>query len=196
MTGSRSTYTRDFKLEALRLLETTGKSAAQIERELGIRKGNLGHWQRQLAADGAHASPGHGRLAPEERVRELERENEILRQERDDLSRHPHLLHATKAARFQFIQDHEVEFPVTRMCKVLTVSPSGYYAWRTRPISARERANQELFEKIKTVYNDHQGTYGSPRIHRELKARGVACSENRVARLMRLHGLRARQGRP
>jgi transposase InsO family protein len=56
-------------------------------------------------------------------------------------------------------------------------------------------ANQELYKKIKAVYNDSHGTYGSPRIYHELDAQGVACSENRVARLMRLRGLRAKQSR-
>jgi transposase InsO family protein len=56
-------------------------------------------------------------------------------------------------------------------------------------------ANQELYKKIEAVYNDNHGVYGSPRIYRELKQQGVACSENRVARLMRLRGLRAKQSR-
>ena len=86
--------------------------------------------------------------------------------------------------RFQFIDDHRDEFPVTRMCKVLKVSRSGYYAWRTRPVSAREMANRKLANKIEAVYNDSDGTYGSPRIHRELKAQGVVCGKNRIARLM------------
>ena len=77
--------------------------------------------------------------------------------------------------RFQFVDDHRDEFPVTRMCKVLHVSRSGYYAWRTRPLSAREIANRELANKIEAVYNDSDGTYGSPRIHRELQDQGVAC---------------------
>jgi transposase InsO family protein len=97
--------------------------------------------------------------------------------------------------RFQFIADHRDEFPVVRMCKELNVSPSGFYAWRTRPPSVREMANQELFEKIKAVYNDNRGVYGSPRIYHELLAQGVACSENRVARLMRLRGVRAKQSK-
>ena len=81
--------------------------------------------------------------------------------------------------RFQFIADHRKEFPTTRMCKMLDVSPSGYYAWRGRPPSEREMANRELYKKIETVYNDSHKTYGSPRIYRELKKQGVACSENR-----------------
>jgi transposase InsO family protein len=95
--------------------------------------------------------------------------------------------------RFQFIDDHRGEFPVSCMCKVLDVSRSGYYAWRGRPPSEREMANQELYKKMEAVYHESHGTYGSPRIYQELKRQGVTCSENRVARLMRLRGLRARQ---
>ena len=97
--------------------------------------------------------------------------------------------------RFRFIVDHQDEFPVTRLCQVLKVSPSGYYAWRQRAVSGREMANQELVKSIETVYNDSGETYGSPRVYRELKAAGVACSENRVARLMRLRKLRPKQVR-
>ena len=97
--------------------------------------------------------------------------------------------------RFQFIENHRNEFPITRMCEVLDVSPSGYYVRRGRPPSAREMANRALVKKIKAVYNESHETYGSPRIHRELKAQGVACSENRVARLMRLYHIRAKQSR-
>lgn len=84
----RRQYTREFKLEAVRLLETSGRSASQLERELGIGKGNLWRWKRAFKADGEGAFPGHGHLTPEqERVRQLERENEILRQERDILKK-------------------------------------------------------------------------------------------------------------
>ena len=84
----RRSYTREFKLEALRMLETSGKSASQIERDLGIGQGNLWRWKRKLTQDGEYAFPGHGRLTPEqERIRQLERENEILRQQRDILKK-------------------------------------------------------------------------------------------------------------
>ena len=84
----RRQYTREFKLEALRLLETSGKSAAEIERDLGIGSGNLYRWKRKLTKDGQDVFPGHGRLTPEqERIRKLEREIEILRQQRDILKK-------------------------------------------------------------------------------------------------------------
>ncbi len=97
--------------------------------------------------------------------------------------------------RYQFIEDHRDVFPVRRMCEVLEVSPSGYYAWRQRPPSAREMANQELMQRIETVFEESGETYGSPRVHRALVRQGVRCSENRVARLMRLRGLGAKQTR-
>jgi putative transposase len=81
------------------------------------------------------------------------------------------------------------------MCKVLDVSSSGYYAWRGRLPSAREMANQELLDKIEAVFSESDETYGSPRVYRALKAQGVGCSENRVARLMRLRGLKPKQVR-
>jgi len=79
------------------------------------------------------------------------------------------------------------------MCEVLDVSRSGYYAWRGRSPSEREMANRRLYKKIKAVYDEGDGNYGSPRIYDVLEARGVVCSENRIARLMRLRGLRAKQ---
>ena len=88
MTKARRQYSREFKQEAVQLLETSGKSASELERELGIGKGNLWRWKREVAADGKDAFPGHGRLAAEqERFRQLERENEILKQERDILKK-------------------------------------------------------------------------------------------------------------
>jgi transposase len=88
MKKTRRNYTREFKREAVRLLETSGKSAAQIERDLGIGAGCLWRWKQEFSASGEQAFPGQGRLTPEQgRIRQLERENEILRQERDILKK-------------------------------------------------------------------------------------------------------------
>lgn len=94
--------------------------------------------------------------------------------------------------RFQFIDDHRSEFPVRLMCRVLDVSRSGYYAWRERPPSAREMANQKLLEEIKVVYKQSRGRYGSPRIYKALLQLEIRCSRKRVAQLMRQHGIRAK----
>ena len=73
---------------------------------------------------------------------------------------------------FGFIEAHREVFPVTVMCRVLEVSTSGYYQWRERPESERSKANRELLEKIRAAYKVGRGTYGSPRVHRELRERG------------------------
>jgi putative transposase len=75
------------------------------------------------------------------------------------------------------------------MCRVLGVSPSGYYAWRTRPPSARAQADQALLDRISVIHAQSRHTYGAPRIHAELQEMGVRCGRKRVARLMRRAGL-------
>lgn len=75
------------------------------------------------------------------------------------------------------------------MCRVLGVSPSGYYAWRSRGPCARARRDEELREVMRTIHEDSRGTYGVPRVHAELVAQGCRVSRKRVARLMREAGL-------
>jgi len=88
MTKSRRTYTDEFKREAIQLLESSGKSAKQLERELGIGKTCLSRWKRELAEKGKQAFPGQGHIhLGQEQVQALEREVEILRQERDILKK-------------------------------------------------------------------------------------------------------------
>jgi putative transposase len=81
---------------------------------------------------------------------------------------------------------------VNLMCEHLNVSRSGYYAWRTRPVSRREMANKALLEKIRVAYAASKGRYGSPRIYEEVKDE-MPCSLNRVARLMRQQAIVAKQ---
>jgi len=77
------------------------------------------------------------------------------------------------------------------MCEVLGVSASGYYAWVGRPESRRCRANRELVVQIRLIHRRSRETYGSPRVTEELHDHGLSCGENRVAALMRRHGIRA-----
>jgi putative transposase len=81
------------------------------------------------------------------------------------------------------------------MCRVLEVSESGFYAWRKRPACKHQREDAHLTQKIRQVFGDHQGRYGSPRVLRELRDEGITCSRKRVARLMRQEELSARRKR-
>jgi putative transposase len=98
---------------------------------------------------------------------------------------------------FAFIEAEKANHAITRMCRVLGVSPSGYYAWVNRPPSARAVSDAALGAQIRAIHARSRGTYGAPRIHAELRAEGVHCSRKRVARLLRiaaLHGCHRRKG--
>jgi len=96
---------------------------------------------------------------------------------------------------FRFVSNHQSEFPIFLMCRVLEVSRSGYYAWLKHPESKRYQDDKALSQDIYAIHQESFGTYGSPRVYRELKRRGKHLGENRIARLMRKDGLRAKTKR-
>ena len=93
--------------------------------------------------------------------------------------------------KFAFIAQ-EVAFPVETMCRVLGVTRSGFYAWKKRPKSARVKSDAQLAVKVVAAHQRSRKTYGSPRVHRDLKAQGVRVGKKRVERLMRENGLQGR----
>lgn len=97
--------------------------------------------------------------------------------------------------KFAFIDAKKADFPVDVLCDVLGVSRSGFYAWRGRPVSPRVEADRELLEQVRTLHKRSRCTYGSPRIHRDLRANGQRVSRKRVERVMRLGGLQTKQKR-
>lgn len=97
--------------------------------------------------------------------------------------------------KFACIEAEKASFDITMMCRLLHVSRSGFYAWRCRQESARTRSNRELTVQIGAIHEESRRTYGSPRVHAELRFRGRRVSVNRVARLMRAAGIRARRRR-
>jgi putative transposase len=97
--------------------------------------------------------------------------------------------------KYTFIQEHHPHFSLAVLCRMLQVTCSGYYAWRQRPCSQRRQQDEQLLVHIRAIYEQSQGRYGSPRVHQELQAQGVPCSEKRVARLMREYHLVARPTR-
>jgi putative transposase len=97
--------------------------------------------------------------------------------------------------KFQLIDAAKEEFPVQRLCKVLGVSQSGTFAWRSRPASRCQRDDLVLLAHVRSAFVLSNGTYGSPRMTRELQDQGLRVGRRRTARLMRENGLRARQPR-
>ena len=90
---------------------------------------------------------------------------------------------------FGFIDAERAHLPVALLCRMLGVSRSGYYAWRSRPPSKRGREDATLTAKIHEIHRRSRQTYGSPRVHAELRALGTRCGRKRVERLMRQAGL-------
>ena len=97
--------------------------------------------------------------------------------------------------RFALIDGAKAAFPVHRLCRVLGVSQSGYFAWRGRPACRRQRDDMVLLAHVRSAFALSNATYGSPRMTRELQDAGLVVGRRRVARLMRDNGLQARQKR-
>jgi transposase InsO family protein len=93
------------------------------------------------------------------------------------------------------MSEHQMDFPISRMCQVLRVSASGYYAWLRRTPSRRVEANAALTDQIREIHQASRRTYGSPRVHAALRRCGKVCGRKRVARLMRCEGLVGRSPR-
>jgi transposase InsO family protein len=97
--------------------------------------------------------------------------------------------------KFVFIAAEKALYPVRMLCTVLEVSRSGFYAWVDRPTPLKTTADARLLLEIRAALVRGRGAYGSPRIHRELRARGIRVGKKRIERLMRENGLVARQKR-
>jgi putative transposase len=96
---------------------------------------------------------------------------------------------------YTFMKEHSMEFDVAKMAQVFKVSRSGYYKSLDREESKTERENSALVVKIREIHKKNRETYGSPRVHRQLKKEGVKCSRGRVARLMRSNAIQAKMKR-
>jgi putative transposase len=96
---------------------------------------------------------------------------------------------------FSFIEQHKDAWPVTLMCSTLGVSPAGFYAWLRRPRSEQQQRRDALLVEIRAVHAEVKKRYGSPRIYKELQARGVDCCVNTVAKLMHDNDIRSKTAR-
>lgn len=94
--------------------------------------------------------------------------------------------------RFRFIDQAKKEFPAYRLCHLMGVSQSGYFAWKARPASRRQHDDMVMLTHIRSAYFLSHETYGSPRMTRELQDQGFTVGRRRIARLMRENGLHAR----
>jgi putative transposase len=96
------------------------------------------------------------------------------------------------SVKYACIREHRGQFPLSLMCRVLGVSRAGFYAAGHRPESARALRDEQLRREVCLIHDRSRSTYGSPRVHAQLRSEGRRCSRKRVARLMREAGLRVK----
>ena len=132
----------------------------------------------------ADRTKGRTGVTPEEReeLRRLRKENRILREEREILRKAAHLLRDRAAVRFEFIAAEKAHHSLSRLCRCLRVTRSGFYAWRGRPESARRRRDRHLKVLVRASFDASKQRYGSPRIHEDLLEQAERVSRQTVSR--------------
>jgi transposase InsO family protein/transposase-like protein len=196
--AKRAQYTLEFKLEAVRLVKA-GQSMAAVAATLGVVEQTLYNWVKadregKLAGAGARpVSPEQmtARTAacrsgsPEDGARYCKKVRGVLREGID--------------VKYAFIERNRRHWPVSVLCDVLEVSPSGYR--QRRQLTAQDKphrtrvSDDALLANIKAIHAQVRGEYGWPRMWKELRALGVRVGKERVRKLMAQHGIRARHKR-
>ncbi|UDL96886.1 IS3 family transposase [Streptomyces longhuiensis] len=185
-------YSAEFRADAVALYRSSpGRPVAAVAKHLGVNHETLRLWIK--AAETAEAPSARAEAdkdaeiaALRRQVRELELEREILRRAAKYFGGRDQLV-----SRFQFVDDHRDTFGVKRLCRVVEVSRSGYYRWRSVAGARAERARSdaELTGKIREIHTEWDGTYDSPRVTTELRAEGWQVNHKRVERVMREAGI-------
>ncbi|WP_439427354.1 IS3 family transposase [Micromonospora sp. LA-10] len=188
-------YPPEFRRRVLDLLKA-GRSVAELVRDLEISDQTIYNWRRQDLIDtgqlpGVTSTDQAELVAARRRITELETELAAHRRAAELLKEM-----VPPKDRYAVIQRMTAEgLPVDVCCRVLDVSPSGYYAWRNRPLSQRALRHAWLTEQIRAVHLASRGTYGSRRVHAELRlGRGLVVGYHAVEMLMRRAGIRGLPG--
>ncbi|MEG8058572.1 IS3 family transposase [Sphingomonas sp. 22L2VL55-3] len=195
MEMQRRKFSREFKLEAVKLVRERGVSVSQAARDLDLHENVLRKWVREQAADPGSAFPEHGVLKPEQQeIERLRRELARMKAERDILKkRRP----TSPGTRYEVRVHREAPriWPVSWICEALGVSRSGFHAWLVRAPSKRARSDEKFGARVRASFISSYRTYGARRVWHDRLAEGLSCGLHRIERLMRVHGLRARPRR-
>lgn len=194
----RRKFSREFKLDAVRLVHERGVSVAQSARDLDLHENVLRKWVREFTADPREAFPGYGQMkSPEQlEIERLRREVAKLRAVCDIQKKSRRLLRERLDMKFSFIAKHRGIWPVAWLCGALGVSRSGFHAWLTRAPSRRARDDEKIGARVREpVISPSYRTYGARRVWHDLLAESVSCGLHRIEHLMRQQGLRARPRR-
>jgi len=196
MKGRRQ-FTREFKVEAVRLVKEGDVSVARAARDLDVHENLLGRWVRELSADPQFAFPGKGVMKPEQaEIERLRKEVAKLKMERDILKKRPRPISPRSRREVRLRGEAPRGLaggPDVRAA--LGVSRSGFYAWLARPRRRRSVEDERLGSQVRQSFLASDRTYGARRVWHDLLALGERCGLHRVERLMRGQALRSRPRR-
>ncbi|WP_092527511.1 IS3 family transposase [Onishia taeanensis] len=202
ITGKKTQrYSTEFKVKAVEWSHQAHRSVKAVAEALDIHPFMLSRWRKEyregkFAMKRVKKAPAEAKqkIQEQDEVTRLKRRISELQEENDILKKSTFSGRGTTEA-FRFVWKHRGEHGVKALCRHLNISRSGYYAWANRKPSQRASENAELLSKVRKVYNDSKGRYGSPRVYQTLRRYGLVVGENRVARLMREWGMKARVAR-
>ncbi|WP_281969242.1 IS3 family transposase [Roseovarius nanhaiticus] len=184
--------TLEFRAEAVRVALTSGLPRKQVAADFGIGFSTLSRWIQQ---DRRNPEKPAAQSDLEREIAELRKENRMLREERDVLKKGHPVLCGAKQMRFAFIAKNAEMLPVERLCQIMDVSPRGYRAFRSRPLSQSQRKDMVVLAHIREQFALSLGSYGRPRMTEELKELGLPVGHRRIGRLMRDNGIAVRRNR-
>ncbi|QPF72619.1 IS3 family transposase [Roseateles sp. DAIF2] len=184
-------YPEEFKIEAVKQITERGHRVADVSARIGVSQHSLYKWIKVYSAPGAERQ---AQVSQAEELRRLKAELRRVTEERDIPKKGRRVLCQTVRVRYAFIKAHEAQYSVRRMCKVMQVHPSGYYAWRAEPQSARAKDDLRLTGLLKQAWLESGGVYGYRKLTLDMRDLGERCGKHRVARLLKLEGLRSQTG--
>nr|WP_163502616.1 IS3 family transposase [Halomonas socia] len=199
ITGKKTQrYSTEFKVKAVEWSHQAHRSVKGVAEALDIHPFMLSRWRKEYRE--GQFSMKRVKKAPPDAKQKIQEQDEVARlkrrvselEEENDILKKSTLSGRGTTEAFRFVWKHRGQHEVKALCRHLNISRSGYYAWANRKPSQRAAENADLLLKVRRVYNDSKGRYGSPRVYQALRREGLVVGENRVARLMREWGMKAR----
>ncbi|WP_257011487.1 IS3 family transposase [Pseudomonas lundensis] len=188
---SNQRYPEEFKIQAVKQVTEKQLPVSEVAARLGVSVHSLYAWVKR------YTKPQEQRVEEDDQsaeVRRLRAELKRVTEERDILKKGRRVLCQGVRLKYAFIKQQADHYAIRRLCLTLKVHPSGYYAWLSEPKSARAKDDQRLLGLIKHSWLESGGVYGYRKIHDDLREVGESCGRHRVARLMRIEGLRSQTG--
>ncbi|MFQ1699912.1 IS3 family transposase [Loktanella agnita] len=180
-------YTDEFRCDAVRIATTSGLSRPQVVSDLGVGLSTLNKWVQKHQHDNMMLGPHED---VEQEKGRLRKEVRLLREEREVFKKGSNLLCGPKLMRFAFIDAWKEDWSVVFLCRIMQVTSRGFRAWRSRPMSRRQRDDMVILANIREQHRLSLQSYGRPRMTEELQELGLSIGHGRVGRLMRENGIK------